>query len=759
MSIRKAKVSFVNHVTGVGTLSPIGVRAATIPNVNMTQPYAGRGWGIRVGIEPQTTVLIQDDDSGESHVIGYIPEKKFFKTNVIEEDAAARNAPKFKELLDGEIALQSIANSVLFFDQLGNISLESAEGSGFYIHRSTDTVNQLSVSNIQITEAAVVTSGPVRRDTRTTKEKEQDVFLSSSIGYDFDRLEFTDIIGVDPEYLLSTDTDSMKASFDPETGESPLSRIAGLKDFPFTKKIVSKIKNPAITEYTVEVNEFSDGIASLNMGSLTPDQKKAGFLPPNFAARLALGTVVDEVGRISRFDYSFSSAKGHGDLWKNNANSKQESVDFKIDSKKSVRTAESLGADSHWVVSNAARFNTAIAFQLILNTRGADNKGKIPGAQPGSLWSFQVDKEGMTKWNIPAATNLNGLEQSRKGRSLLWNLDGSITQSVGIEDSQDLEKITGKGKDSKFVNTLTPRRGRSWTADFEGNIEWRLGKDTIGQSMMMEADGGLAFYYGKYTANEPSVAADSGTSGLDSPSVSGKRVGSSISGVTEGSVEFKIGTNSAQTAQSVALVTSGLMRIALGQDKTNTSLKIDSAGSMTFKVVNGGHKIELLSNQAKDAFKDGIRIQHGGPNQSLIQIDAKGVITLRNSLANSNIIMSANGDINLINITGTKISLAADGTIGIGSGLAGIDISPSSGVVLRTPGGSISLNPAGKVEIAANLGFSVTGLQAHLNTTGVLFGPGAASSPYRVAVTGGGLGMDPLTGHSESGFSLIGAIG
>jgi hypothetical protein len=201
------------------------------------------------------------------------------------------------------------------------------------------------------------------------------------------------------------------------------------------------------------------------------------------------------------------------------------------------------------------------------------------------------------------------------------------------------------------------------------------------------------------------------------------------------------------------------MQIALGQDKTNTSLKIDAAGSMIFKVANGGHKVELLSNQAKGAFKDGIRIQHGGPNQSLIQIDAKGVITLRNSLANSNIIMSANGDISLINITGTKISLSADGTIGIGSGLAGIDISPTSGVVLRTPGGSISLNPAGKVEIAANLGFSVTGLQAHLNTTGVLFGPGAATSPYRVAVTGGGLGIDPLTGHSESGFSLIGAIG
>lgn len=759
MGIRKAKVSFVNHLTGIGTLTPMGVRSATIPNINMTQPYVGRGWGIRVGVEPDSTVLLQDDDSGESYVLGYIPDKKFFKTVALEEDAAARNAPKFKELQDGEIAIQSIANSILFLNQLGNISLETAEGAGLFINRSTDTINQLSVSNIQMSEGAIVTSGPVRRDTRTAKEQEEDIFLSSAVGFDFDRQELTDIIGVNPTHSLSTDVDSIKATFDPETGETPLSKIPVLKDLPFVQKIVSKIKNPALTEYTIDVNEFSDGVASLNIGTLSPDQKKAGFLPPNFASRLALGTVVDEVGRISRFDYSFSSPKGHGDIWKNNENSKQESVDYKIDPKKSVRTVESLGDSSHWVVNDVSRFNTAIAFQLILNTRGADHKGKVAGAQPGSIWSFQVDKEGMTKWNVPAATNLGGLEQARKGRSLLWNLDGSITQSVGMEDSQDLEKITGKGKKSGFVNTLTPRRNRSWTADFEGNIEWRLGKDTIGQSMMIEADGGLAFYYGKYSANEPSVAAESGTSGLDSPSISGKRVGTSISGVTEGSVEFNIGVNSAQTAQSVALVTSGVMQIALGQDKTNTSLKVDAAGSVAFKVLNGGHKIELLSNQAKGAFKDGIRIQHGGPNQSVIQIDSKGVITLRNSLANSNIIMSANGDINLINITGTKISLAADGTVSLGSGLAGIDISPTSGVVLRTPGGSISLNSAGKVEIAANLGFSVTGLQAHLNTTGVLFGPGAATSPYRVAVTGGGLGMDPLTGHSESGFSLIGAIG
>jgi hypothetical protein len=100
------------------------------------------------------------------------------------------------------------------------------------------------------------------------------------------------------------------------------------------------------------------------------------------------------------------------------------------------------------------------------------------------------------------------------------------------------------------------------------------------------------------------------------------------------------------------------------------------------------------------------------------------------------------------------MTLGIDGSVSLGGPLAGIDISPTAGVIMRTVGGSISLNPAGKVEIAANLGCTITGPFSHLNTTGIALGAGAATSPYFVAASGPGF-IDPLTGHATGGFPAI----
>jgi hypothetical protein len=519
--------------------------------------------------------------------------------------------------------------------------------------------------------------------------------------------------------------------------------------------MIQKIKNPALAEYRIDVSEFSDGVSSLNILEES-DNLKQGRLPLNLAARFALGTVVDENGRMPRFDYVFGTGegKGHKEIWKlTGVNETNASVDFKINPSESVKTPAVLGNKTQWISSGIDRFNTSLALQLLLNTRGADHKGNIPsGTSIGSIWGLQVDKEGLTKWNIPASTPLG--EHFRKGRSLLWNLDGSITQSVGKEDNTDLPSIAGKGNDkAKFVNVVDTRRERSWTADFEGTVEWRMGADFAGQSWMVHADGGHSFYYGKYKHTEPSIVSQIATAGLPSPSKSKRRIGTSISGRTEGSVEFDIGANEANNKQSIALNADGMMAITIGADKVKDSLILDTAGNIKFKVSDGGHKFEMLSSTSPDSFKNAIMLQHGGTTGSVIQIDANGVIMLRNAAFNTNIMISAQGAVNIINPAG-KISLGIDGNISLGGALAGIDISPTTGIILRTSGGSISLNTIGKVEVAANTGFTVTGPFSHLNTTGVLLSPSAALSPFTVAAAGPGM-IDPLTGHATAGFPSI----
>lgn len=755
MVIKKAKIQSVNFKTGTAEISPQGENRDQVrPNVPIVQPYAGRGWGILAGVETDSLVLTEDDNKGGSQILGYVPDSKFFidntETTPLPEEYQAH--VKYKNLKEGEIALQSKANSLLFMSQNGNIELSTADGNLIEINKNTDSINQLSVNQTIVTEAAILKNGIVRRDLRSESQREGDLYLSSFLKLDFSSDENLDFVGVDSEYSISDSSGKLTGIFDPESGTPSTSSLPGIKDTPKSDKIIQKIKNPALTEYRIEVNEFSDGLTSLNITD-DKDNLKQGRLPLNLASKLILGTAVDSNGRLPRFDYVFGSStpKGHSKIWiLPGVNETNKTVDFKVDLSQAISSPTILGKETQWVASGIPKFNTALAFQLVLNTRGADNGGKIPdGSNIGSPWSLQVDKEGLTKWNIPASTALG--EKFRVGRSLLWNLDGSITQSVGKENNLELPNITGVGDDNtpedrvKFINILKGRLDRSWSADFEGSVEWRLGADTVGQSMMTQADGGYSFYYGKYKHAEPSIVKTIPTAGLKSPSKSGKRIGTSISGRTEGAVEFDIGANDPTNNQSIALNASGMMSITIGEDDVKDSVLLNTAGSIRFKVANGGHKFEMLSAAATNGFKDGIIIQHGGTTQSVMQIDANGVIAIRNSLFKAGITISKNGDITASNIAG-KISLSMNGDISIGGATAGIEVGPTTGVVLRTVAGSISINPAGKIEIAGQTGVTVSGAFSHLNTTGVLLGGGAFTSGYSAAAIGPGF-IDPLTGN------------
>jgi len=761
MSIRKGTLSSVDHLTGLTSVNLIDKSNQPKQGISVTQPYIGRGWGIRAGVEEGTGVLVEENATGELFILGYLANPQFsHNLSSSQETAATLAAPKFKNVQEGEIAIQSMSNSLVFLDKMGNINLNTADGISFELNKATDSINQLSVNHNIYTESSSVKNGLVRRDTRTEQQKNSDLFITSIVGADFQQDELQDIIGVDPQHRVQADNVSLQGVFDPTTGTSKILSIPGITGIPQAATIAASVTNPAVTEYSIEVNEFSDGLAGINPVEQTAESKKAGRLTPNLAAKFVLGTVVNQNGRLSRFDYVFGngSPKGHGDIWKlPGINETNASTDFKVDEKLTVSSPAILSSASQWAVGSIERFNTAIAFQLVLNTRGADSKGKIPNSSSvGSVWSLQVDKEGLTKWNIPASTSLSNKEPFRTGRSLLMNADGSITLSVGKEKNADLKSITSSKDQSKFVNVVTERMDRSLTVDIEGSSEWRLGADFAGQSQMIEADGALSFYYGKMIGNAPSIT-KSLPSGLTSPSRSGNRIGTSITGKTAGSVELSLGVNTANQKQSLALNADGLMHITAGANDKSESFILDATGNIQLKTAGGGHKVEIFSSNSKQN-KDAIIITHG-TTKAFFQIDSNGVITLRSNNGSGTMIMSRKGDITLLNESGSKIALEATGTITLGSRDAGLIISPTKGVSAYSGQATFALTPAGKAEIAAQGGFTVTGSQAHLNTTGVLFGGGAATSPYRVAICGGGLGINPLTGTSETGFSLLGAIG
>lgn len=739
MAIQKSKVNSVDHKTGTVELESHGEDKGKVQSdLQLTQPYAGRGWGIRAGVETDSIVLVDGDK-----ILGYQTDARFFPDGASEEDKEAlKTEPSYKNLVEGEIVLQSKLNSLVFLDDRGNISLSTSDGNLLEVSKEADSINFLSVNSLIRTEASYIRNGLVKRDLRSEKEKENDLALSSLLIQDFSEQSTYDIVGANSTHKVSDANNPLVGVFDTEEKDPSILEIAGIKDVPGADKITS-IANPALVEYRIDVNEFADGISSLNIAE-DREQLKKGRLPPNLSSRFVLGTVVDENGRMPRFDYTFSSPKGHSEIWKlPGRNDKQISTDFRVDLGTSVKDPAPLNDQDQWISSGTDRFNTAQAFQLVLNTRGADNKGNIPNkANIGSRWTLQVDKEGLTKWNIPASTDLGGKESFRKGRSLLWNLEGSFTLSVGKEASPDLASITK-------ASLLKTRKDRSYTVDYEGSVETRIGKDSLGQSQIIEADGGLRFLYGNLTATDAPFTKTTKVATLDPPSKGGRLVGTSISGKTEGGVDLALGSDG--SSQSISLAAKGVIKIAAGSDSAKDSFTLNGTGSIKFKS-GGGHKFEMLGDDSTGVFR-GIMLQHGGLTKSVIQIDQTGTILLRNATFNAALTISATGAVALTTVAG-KISLGIDGSVGIGGPLAGIDISPTTGVVLRTPGGSFSIDPIGKIAASTNTGFTVTGPYAHLNTTAALLSPGAASSPYAIAAAGPGF-QESLTGVPFGGFTTI----
>ena len=754
MSLRKARIISIDNLTGLAEILYHGEsQNQKQTSVKISQPYVGLGWGIRAGIETGTVVITEETAKGKPNILAYLADDDFSPDSA--DKLTTLNATaKFKALQEGELVLQSRANSLMFLDAAGRIALSTADGNLFEINKSTDSINQISVNQNIITEAVQLRNGLVRRDIRTDQEKTDDLFISSLLTFDFTYQENYDIVGVDSQHSIPDTTGNLVGTFDPEVGQTSILDLSGIAGTPNANKIVQPIKNPALTEYRLDINEFSDSITGLSI-TKTPDDLKAGRLPLNLASRLILGTSVDENGRLPRFDYVFGSGTpiGHGTIWKlPGVNDTNISVDNKVDPTQSIKTPPILGNSTQWISSGISKFNTATAFQLLLNTRGADNNGKVPDkTHLGSHWNLQVDKEGLTKWNIPASTPLG--EPFRNSRSLLWNMDGSLTQSIGKENNAELLSITGDIDKAKFVNIVPGRQDRSITSDIKGSTEVRMGADFAGQSHMIQADGALAFYYGQMLSTEASIVSTVSTTGLKAPSKSGKRIGSSISGRTAGSIELDIGINENNNKQSLALNAAGVMSITIGADKVKDSLVLQSAGNIRFEVANGGHKFEMYSSDSPSSFKNGILLAHGlGP---FIQIDANGTITLK-GLGGNQINMSPIGDIAMTNSVG-NISLSADGTVTLKGGTTQMTLN-ASGVIITTLGKTTI--DASAVDIAGKVGgVSVSGLNFNANVTGVVLGAGAALSQNRVAVIGPGY-VDPLTGNpcAVGGSSAI-AIG
>jgi len=508
-------------------------------------------------------------------------------------------------------SLQSKANTVIHMDIEGSIRMSTALGNLFIIDAKEDSILQKSVQSYHLTDACSSVIGVVKRNLyeimHETVDALKDVYTFLHADFEY----YTDIVGKNAEHKRIAKADGM---FDISLNED------------------GTVKNPALTEVRHVIYETAD----YNIGTSIMQSKNdivIGKMHPNVIAEFYIGTNVNRLGKIVGFDYNFGRDSKDGYLYEN------------------------------WLTKNY-QFNRAGLLGLTLHTRGVDKTQQGETADwRGSLWEFQVDKEGLTKWNIPAATDIAGREPYRAGRSLLFNADGSITVSLGKEVTENNPPLTEISKSSYG------RKDRSLSLDMEGNVEVKVGKDSIaGQSIILKADGSIEAVIGKNTDNERSIelTMDGGiyinVKGAD-------KNDKAIVLNTVGDVEFNIDGNVVENITGTKIVNSDSVsnHVRGSQQNVYPNNKAEVIGGSKETVILDKKSVVIVNGYSITITKQGLSINC-----------LTGNITLQTLVGNIQL-TSAGGSIDLkstlpINISSTSpVNISSATMVNINNGVPGKD--------------------------------------------------------------------------------------
>jgi len=619
--IRLGRATNIRYDQGVMDLTWLDRLTGTRKNVSLPQPYVGRGWGVQCGIEEGTLCIVALQEN-KPFVVGTIPNSAFYRTDIFDQPQTALDESKYVTLRKGEIALQSKSNSLVFLDRAGSIEVSTAQGNAIRIDNETNTIGQVSAQRLIQSEAGIVRAGQVLRDTRSPEERINDVVFSGfedlQSGGIFDR-----IVGVDPQQeLILQDDDPPRGLFNPRSGN-----IGTLNNR-------TSYVNPAVTEWDFRLSELSDGNIGLDVVDLTDEQKTQGFLAQNTLVRITLGTVVNEIGKQLRFDYGFGiGGHGHGGVFANEqffSNGVGYSTDLKFNAFNTVSISQNNPSKYEWTLSRLEEAEFATAFRFVLHTKGANHQGnKESAVSPGSYWSAQIDKEGLTKLNIPAATDggivdkETGLpiERFRRGRSLLLNMDGSATIAIGKENTTTLQ-TDGNGfsiddglkgiTETPLVNRRNSREDRSLTLDTQGNVEALIGADSkANQSIMLQTDGSISMLVGKEN-KEPEASFAISTAAHELEDQGFTRQDRSLTASLLGNMELLVGKDT-ETEHSIFLQTQGrnVFHFGMDENRRKESLNLITLGGNNFDFGSNvnGNSVQMRAD-------GGVRIEIQGVNKN-----------------------------------------------------------------------------------------------------------------------------------------------
>ena len=447
--IRLAEITSVNYDDGIAFTRWLDQGEANGPTIPIPHPFANKGGsGIFVGIRVGTIVALAMASYERWVPAGIVPIRAYYGDDVTDMPEAEFDDVGFPNIESGEIILHGPTGSEIRLGKNG-IKLENEYNEGFILTSEDDHTRCLiSVSppvEYNITHAGTKAQGIVRRDIRV-EDGEEDFF---DFLVDPDSEAALEEIGWDPSRkvtYVSRNTETSGA-----TGST------SNKNFRNPAFIENKT---ILLEYGREwnVGTYDEELARMQGDEISlrePEDRSEhrnnvlglSLTNPNELIEEIYGTVVDIFGNpvdINRSIIGFPNGKDAKIL----LNDTFEKARHTIAYHKEINTRKGWGFRED-LVNNK---------KPILLTGAPDPLSAANNARDRSRWFIDVDKEGLTKINVPATSETGNIPLlTRYETSSVIEVDNNGNPKNKARNPDDARKIFRNEKNQDiFLDQFGP---------------------------------------------------------------------------------------------------------------------------------------------------------------------------------------------------------------------------------------------------------------------------------------------------------------
>lgn len=670
--IRLATVTDVDHDAGIAYVRWLD-QGTDGPQIPISHPYAGRsGEGIFVGLQPGSVVALGMSSYERYIPVAVIPTPAYYGGDMLGVAEASFDAVGFPQIDDGDIVLQGVGGGQFRLNGDGTVALATAFGEGTTYGGDPDDAHRCSISigaptAYSVSDAGTNATGMVRRDVRVDDT-------------DTDFADFlTDVVS---EQALE------EIGFDPQKqvihmSANPVATGAG-------KTEEKNVRNPGLMEDRSlflecgrrwQVGNYQDELKRRMEDSDIPaignyDARAArrsavlglSLTNPNELLEEVKGTLIDMFGNymdINRNTFPGPSGTDQQVFFDSAMEKLRHTVAFhmELNTRKGWRYGEEY--------SNTKK--------PILLKDAPDPLSSSNNARDRSRWSVDVDKEGLTKVNIPATSetgNIPALVRYETSSVIEVDDEGHPTGKVrddptalyrnnanrdvfhdqfgpgGISILDDKEKpnITNRlaGNNSSWLDDANsqstfPKYVQAGTAFHDiTRTALTLLKENINivASEMAEPDPPAPKEGHQAVSSEvdprapkadPTPASRDSETGLVSgqPNAGGRSIQANL----DGSLEMSIGANTVDRV-SLTLDTAGAIVSRLGRDRFGRSVIMHADGAIALEV--GG--FDFVGESASDTV-DSRFVGRGDPRSASLPNDPtryrSGKIVMRLCRANA----------------------------------------------------------------------------------------------------------------------------